>query len=68
MTQLINRIIHIKEPLTIKENDEKNAKCKIDDNLKISKNKKIFLQKVTLQIGWKKFLRLKKVKNPVPWT
>ena len=29
---------------------------------------KIFLQNVTLQIGLKKFLWLKKVKNTVPWT
>ena len=43
MTQLMNRIIHIKEPLKWghilstyidfgKENDEKTAKFKIDDN------------------------------------
>ena len=29
---------------------------------------KIFLQKVTLQIGLKNFLVVKKVKNNVPWT
>ena len=31
-------------------------------------NIKIFLKKVTVQIGLKKFLWLKKVKNTVPWT
>ena len=31
-------------------------------------NIKIFLQKVTLQIGLKKFYVLEKIKNAVPWT
>ena len=31
-------------------------------------NMKIFLQKVALHIGLKKFLWFKKVKNTVPWT
>ena len=46
------------------ENDEKDAKFKIVGNLKISKNKNIFAK----GYGRKKFLWLKKVKNPVPWT
>ena len=32
------------------------------------KNIKIFLQKITPQIGLKKFSVIKKVKNTVPWT
>ena len=29
---------------------------------------KIFLQKVTLQTGLKRFLKTKKAKNTIPWT
>ena len=36
--------------------------------MKGHQNTKTFLRKVTLQIDLKKFLRLKKLKNTVPWT
>ena len=47
-----------------KEINNTNPKFKISDTVRTSKYK-IFLQKVTLQIGQKKFLWLKKVKNRV---
>ena len=50
-----------------KEINDKSLKFKISDNFRIS-NIKIFLQKVNLQIGQRKFLWLKKVKYIVPWT
>ena len=31
-------------------------------------NIRLMVQKVTLQLGWKKFLLLKKAKYMVPWT
>ena len=49
------------------EINNKNPKFKIGYYVRISKYRNIFA-KVTLQIGLKKFLWLKKVKNTVPWT
>ena len=50
-----------------KEINNKNAKFKLVVLLEIE-NIKIFLQKVTLQIGLKKFFWLKKLKKTVTWT
>ena len=41
----------------IKENNDKDPKFKIGYIVRISKYKNIVVQKVTLQIGLKKFLR-----------
>ena len=41
----------------IKENNDKDPKFKIGYIVRISKYKNIIVQKVTLQIGLKKFLR-----------
>ena len=48
-----------------KEVNDKNPKFKTGDFVRILKT---FLQKVTLQIGLKKFLWLKKLKTTVRWT
>ena len=45
------------------ENIEKDPKFEARDHVRISKHKHIFLQKVTLQIGLREFLLLKKLKN-----
>ena len=50
-----------------KEINEKDVKFEVGDTLKISKYK-TFLQKDMFEIGLKKILWLKKVKNTVPWT
>ena len=42
------------------QNNKKDPKYKVDDHVRIS-NIKIFVLKVTLQIGLKKFLWLKKL-------
>ena len=49
------------------KNNQKDAKFKSKNKYQfnIKKQKKIFLLKVTFQISRKKFLWLKKVKNPV---
>ena len=49
------------------ENNAKDTKCKVQDHVRISRYK-AFLQKVTFQIGLKKFSWLKKVKTTMPWT
>ena len=46
-----------------KEVNEKDPKFKVGDHVRISKYKNIFAN----QIGLKKILQLKKVKNTVPW-
>ena len=54
-----------------KEINNENPKFKIGEKLVILleyQNIKIFLQKFTLQIGLKKVLVIKKVKNTVSWT
>ena len=50
-----------------KEINDKDLKFKVCVLLEYQ-NIKIFLRKVTLHIGLKMFLRLKKVTNAVPWT
>ena len=50
-----------------KKNNKEGPKLKVGEHLRISKCKNILL-KSTLQIGLKKFLLLKNVKNTVPWT
>ena len=76
---LMNSIIHtIKQskwkPIDVKtssyiyfevENNHKDPKFEVVDHERISKH---FFLKVTPQIGQKKFLLLKKVKNTLPWT
>ena len=49
------------------ENNDKDTKFKVQDPVRISRYK-AFLQKVTFQIGLKKFSCLKKVKTTMPWT
>ena len=46
-----------------KKNNEKGPKFKIDHIVRISKDKKIFLKKITLHIDLKKFLWLKMLKT-----
>ena len=50
-----------------KESNKKGPKSKVCDNVRISKYKN-FLQNDMFQIGRKKLLRLKKLKNTVLWT
>ena len=52
---------------TDKETNDKDPKFKVGDRVRTS-NTKTFLLKATLQIGLKKYLLLKKVKNTFPWT
>ena len=59
--------VDIKSNDSSKEINNKNTTFKLVVLLEIE-NIKIFLQKVTLQIGLKKFFSLKKLKKTVTWT